>query len=104
MNMVFAHNYNAIKQIIPLQNCGVNIACVFSLNPCCLCLPPEVTETVDMSKPMYWDRLDTPLPDRPFKEDLTAADKSLKQKEKGPWGQLTKEEKIACRLSSSTSC
>lgn len=62
----------------------------------CLFLP-DVSESVDMSKPMYWDRLDTPLPDRAYKEELTGADKSLKQKEKGPWGQLTKEEKIACR-------
>ncbi len=59
---------------------------------------PEVSETVDMSQPMYWDRLDTPLPDRAYKDVLTAADKSLKQKEKGPWTQLTKEEKIACRF------
>ncbi|KAM4610006.1 cytochrome c oxidase subunit 4 isoform 2, mitochondrial [Polymixia lowei] len=55
----------------------------------------EVSETVDMSQPMYWDRLDTPLPDRPYKDMLTTADKSLKQKEKGPWNQLSKEEKIA---------
>ncbi|XP_029910852.1 cytochrome c oxidase subunit 4 isoform 2, mitochondrial [Myripristis murdjan] len=55
----------------------------------------EVSESIDMSQPMYWDRLDTPLPDRPYKDVLTAADKSLKQKEKGPWTQLTKEEKIA---------
>ncbi|XP_041801337.1 cytochrome c oxidase subunit 4 isoform 2, mitochondrial [Chelmon rostratus] len=55
----------------------------------------EVTETVDMSQPMYWDRRDTPLPDRAYKDVLTDADKSLKQKEKGPWSQLTKEEKIA---------
>ncbi|XP_071783651.1 cytochrome c oxidase subunit 4 isoform 2, mitochondrial [Centroberyx gerrardi] len=55
----------------------------------------EVSESVDMSQPMYWDRLDTPLPDRPFKDVLTSADKSLKQKEKGPWAQLTNEEKIA---------
>ncbi|KAM3618778.1 uncharacterized protein V6R79_024785 [Siganus canaliculatus] len=55
----------------------------------------EVSETVDMSLPMYWDRIDVPLPDRPYKETLNDADKSLKQKEKGPWGQLTKEEKIA---------
>lgn len=53
---------------------------------------------VDMSQPMYWDRQDTPLPDRAYKDVLTAADKSLKQKEKGPWNQLTKEEKIACRF------
>ncbi|XP_060913170.1 cytochrome c oxidase subunit 4 isoform 2, mitochondrial [Labrus mixtus] len=54
-----------------------------------------VSDVVDMSKPLYWDRRDIPLPDRAFKESLTAADQSLKQKEKGPWGQLTKEEKIA---------
>ncbi|CAJ1055444.1 cytochrome c oxidase subunit 4 isoform 2%2C mitochondrial [Xyrichtys novacula] len=55
----------------------------------------DVAQAADMSQPMYWDRLDTPLPDKPFKDVLTAADKSLKQKEKGPWSQLTKEEKIA---------
>ncbi|XP_047459529.1 cytochrome c oxidase subunit 4 isoform 2, mitochondrial [Mugil cephalus] len=55
----------------------------------------EVSEMTDMSQPMYWDRRDSPLPDRPYKEALTAAEKSLKQKEKGPWGQLSKEEKIA---------
>uniref|UniRef100_UPI0037E7E789 cytochrome c oxidase subunit 4 isoform 2, mitochondrial n=1 Tax=Semicossyphus pulcher TaxID=241346 RepID=UPI0037E7E789 len=55
----------------------------------------DVADTVDMSKPLYWNRKSIPLPDRAYKEDLTAADKSLKQKEKGPWGQLTKEEKIA---------
>ncbi|XP_051947252.1 cytochrome c oxidase subunit 4 isoform 2, mitochondrial [Xyrauchen texanus] len=55
----------------------------------------EVREQADMSIPMYWDRLDTPLPDRPYQDTLSAADKSLKQKEKGPWNYLTKEEKIA---------
>lgn len=55
----------------------------------------EVAETADMSQPMYCDRLDTPLPDKAYKDVLTSADKSLKQKEKGPWSQLTKEEKIA---------
>ncbi|XP_026223082.1 cytochrome c oxidase subunit 4 isoform 2, mitochondrial [Anabas testudineus] len=55
----------------------------------------EVAESVDMSLPMYCDRVDTPLPDRPYKAELTTADKSLKQKEKGPWNQLSKEEKLA---------
>uniref|UniRef100_A0A8C7YLP3 Cytochrome c oxidase subunit 4 n=1 Tax=Oryzias sinensis TaxID=183150 RepID=A0A8C7YLP3_9TELE len=55
----------------------------------------EVSETVDMSRPMYYDRADVPLPDKPYKDLLTDADKSLKQKEKGPWTQLSKEEKIA---------
>ncbi|XP_050926991.1 cytochrome c oxidase subunit 4 isoform 2, mitochondrial isoform X1 [Lates calcarifer] len=58
-------------------------------------VPADVVESVDMSQPMYWDRVDLPLPDRPYKDTLTATDKSLKQKEKGPWGQLSKEEKIA---------
>ena len=58
----------------------------------------EVTTTVDMSKPLYCDRQDTPLPDRAYKDVLDAADKGLKQKEKGPWGQLSKEEKIARRF------
>ena len=49
---------------------------VFNLD---VSVPSEVGESVDMSKPMYWDRLDTPLPDRPYKEDLTAADKILKK-------------------------
>ncbi|KAK6308009.1 hypothetical protein J4Q44_G00212800 [Coregonus suidteri] len=55
----------------------------------------EVSDSVDMSQPMYWDRLDTPLPDRPWKDVLDSTDKSLKQKEKGPWTALSKEEKIA---------
>ncbi|KAL7398114.1 hypothetical protein ABVT39_004579 [Epinephelus coioides] len=55
----------------------------------------EVAPSVDMSQPMYVDRLDTPLPDKPFKDVLTSADQSLKKKEMGPWGQLSKEEKIA---------
>ncbi|XP_069564477.1 cytochrome c oxidase subunit 4 isoform 2, mitochondrial isoform X1 [Brachyistius frenatus] len=54
----------------------------------------ETSDVVDMSKPMYIDRTDNPLPDRPFKDVLTDADRRLKQKERGPWGQLSKEEKI----------
>lgn len=59
-------------------------------------LSGDVIEQADMSLPMYSDRLDTPLPDRPYKDILSAADKSLKQKEKGPWNNLSNEEKIAC--------
>ncbi|XP_072552232.1 cytochrome c oxidase subunit 4 isoform 2, mitochondrial [Salminus brasiliensis] len=55
----------------------------------------EVSAQPDMSAPMYWDRLDTPLPDRPYQETLGAAEKSLKQKEKGPWNNLSNEEKLA---------
>lgn len=56
----------------------------------------DVTEQADMSVPMYWDRLDTPLPDKPYQDTLRDADKSLKQKEKGSWKNLSKEEKLAC--------
>ncbi|XP_029362282.1 cytochrome c oxidase subunit 4 isoform 2, mitochondrial [Echeneis naucrates] len=55
----------------------------------------EVAETTDLSKPLYFDRTSIPLPDKPYKEAVSAAEKSLKQKEKGPWGQLSKEEKLA---------
>ncbi|KAF7696056.1 hypothetical protein HF521_006150 [Silurus meridionalis] len=55
----------------------------------------HVSQQADMSVPMYCDRLDTPLPDRPYNDTLTATEKSLKQKEKGPWNSLSNEEKIA---------
>lgn len=55
----------------------------------------EVTPQVDMSQPMYCDRLDTPLPDKPYRDVVSTADQSLKQKEMGPWTQLSKEEKLA---------
>ncbi|KAJ8370765.1 hypothetical protein SKAU_G00107930 [Synaphobranchus kaupii] len=54
----------------------------------------EVSDHADMSLPMYWDRLDSPLPDKPFQDTLSASDKGLKQKEKGPWNQLSNEEKL----------
>ncbi|KAL2104145.1 hypothetical protein ACEWY4_001013 [Coilia grayii] len=55
----------------------------------------HAVEQADMSVPMYCDRIDTPLPDRIYKDELSATEKSLKQKEKGPWAQLTDEEKLA---------
>ncbi|KAI5612466.1 cytochrome c oxidase subunit IV isoform 2, partial [Silurus asotus] len=55
----------------------------------------HLSQQADMSVPMYFDRLDTPLPDRAYNDTLTATEKSLKQKEKGPWNSLSNEEKIA---------
>ncbi|KAJ8378202.1 hypothetical protein AAFF_G00244900 [Aldrovandia affinis] len=55
----------------------------------------EVSEVSDLSVPMYCDRLDTPLPDKPYQDALSVAEKDLKQKEKGPWGQMSNEDKLA---------
>ncbi|XP_034028020.1 cytochrome c oxidase subunit 4 isoform 2, mitochondrial [Thalassophryne amazonica] len=54
----------------------------------------QVVEAMDFSRPQYLDRRDIPLPDVPYKNILTEAERGLKEKEKGPWSQLTKEEKI----------
>ncbi|KAM9751810.1 cytochrome c oxidase subunit 4 isoform 2, mitochondrial [Menidia menidia] len=55
----------------------------------------EVSGPVDMSRPLYYDRVDHPLPDGAFRDPQTNAELELKQKEKGAWGKLTKEEKIS---------
>nr|XP_006634507.1 PREDICTED: cytochrome c oxidase subunit 4 isoform 1, mitochondrial-like [Lepisosteus oculatus]XP_015210188.1 PREDICTED: cytochrome c oxidase subunit 4 isoform 1, mitochondrial-like [Lepisosteus oculatus]XP_015210189.1 PREDICTED: cytochrome c oxidase subunit 4 isoform 1, mitochondrial-like [Lepisosteus oculatus] len=53
------------------------------------------TPVLDCTQPQYNNRLDTPLPDVPFVRTLNVEQKKLKEKEKGPWTQLTKEEKLA---------
>uniref|UniRef100_A0A667XPJ2 Cytochrome c oxidase subunit 4 n=1 Tax=Myripristis murdjan TaxID=586833 RepID=A0A667XPJ2_9TELE len=50
---------------------------------------------LDCSLPQYNCRLDTPLPDVPFVRELTNQQRALKEKEKGDWRSLTKEEKLA---------
>ncbi|CAH2284136.1 cytochrome c oxidase subunit 4 isoform 1, mitochondrial-like [Pelobates cultripes] len=50
---------------------------------------------IDYSKTMYCDRREYPLPDVPFLTELTKEQNALKEKENGPWNQLTKEEKLA---------
>nr|XP_055037624.1 cytochrome c oxidase subunit 4 isoform 1, mitochondrial [Misgurnus anguillicaudatus] len=52
-------------------------------------------DVIDCTIPQYNNRLDTPLPDVPFVRSLNAEQKKLKEKEKGSWTQLTKEEKLA---------
>ncbi|RXM30628.1 Cytochrome c oxidase subunit 4 isoform 1, mitochondrial [Acipenser ruthenus] len=68
----------------------INKLCFFSL------VPVEVaTSSIDCSQPQYNDRLDTPLPDIPYVTKFNTEQIKLKEKEKGPWTQLTKEEKLA---------
>ncbi|XP_029935744.1 cytochrome c oxidase subunit 4 isoform 1, mitochondrial-like [Myripristis murdjan] len=52
-------------------------------------------DVLDCSLPQYNCRLDTPLPDVPFVRELTNQQRALKEKEKGDWRSLTKEEKLA---------
>ncbi|KAK7118545.1 hypothetical protein R3I94_022136 [Phoxinus phoxinus] len=56
---------------------------------------PHDVDVLDCSAPQYNNRPDTPWPDVPFVRNLSAEQKKLKEKEKGPWTQLTKEEKLA---------
>ncbi|XP_062335224.1 cytochrome c oxidase subunit 4 isoform 1, mitochondrial [Osmerus eperlanus] len=52
-------------------------------------------DVLDCTVPQYNNRLDTPLPDVPFVQNLNEQQTQLKEKEKGPWAKLTKEEKLA---------
>ncbi|XP_072270377.1 cytochrome c oxidase subunit 4 isoform 2, mitochondrial isoform X2 [Pyxicephalus adspersus] len=47
------------------------------------------------TKPVYLDNRTLPLPDVPFRASLTSQELSLKDKEQGPWNQLSQEEKIS---------
>lgn len=60
------------------------------------CFP--AVDMMDCTVPQYNNRLDTPLPDVPFVTILDAGQEKLKEKEKGPWSSLSKEEKLACKF------
>ncbi|XP_012670558.1 cytochrome c oxidase subunit 4 isoform 1, mitochondrial [Clupea harengus] len=55
----------------------------------------KAVDMMDCTVPQYNNRLDTPLPDVPFVTILDAGQEKLKEKEKGPWSSLSKEEKLA---------
>ncbi|XP_044129069.1 cytochrome c oxidase subunit 4 isoform 1, mitochondrial-like isoform X1 [Bufo gargarizans] len=47
------------------------------------------------TKPAYFDHRTLPLPDIPFHDGLSSQETALKEKEKGPWKQLSPEDKIS---------
>ncbi|KAM4692441.1 cytochrome c oxidase subunit 4 isoform 2, mitochondrial [Rhinophrynus dorsalis] len=49
----------------------------------------------DGSELLYFDHRVVPLPDIPFQQDLSSQDVALKEKEKGPWKQLSTEDKVS---------
>ncbi|XP_054835717.1 cytochrome c oxidase subunit 4 isoform 1, mitochondrial isoform X2 [Eublepharis macularius] len=55
----------------------------------------HVTTQEDLSAPQYYENRNHPLPDTPYRKELDTSQKSLKEKEKGSWKQLSNEEKLA---------
>ncbi|KAM8946540.1 cytochrome c oxidase subunit 4 isoform 2, mitochondrial isoform 2-T2 [Pelodytes ibericus] len=49
----------------------------------------------DGSELLYYDHRAIPMPDIPYQEKLSSQQASIKEKEKGPWKQLSQEDKIA---------
>ncbi|KAG8447270.1 hypothetical protein GDO86_014655 [Hymenochirus boettgeri] len=49
----------------------------------------------DGSELLYFDHRSFPLPDLPFQKKLSSQQATLKEKERGPWKDLTQEDKIS---------
>ncbi|KAL2085705.1 hypothetical protein ACEWY4_019025 [Coilia grayii] len=55
----------------------------------------KAVDALDASVPQYNNCVGIPLPDIPFVRVPSAEQKKLKEKEKGPWSSLSKEEKLS---------
>ncbi|CAH2303032.1 cytochrome c oxidase subunit 4 isoform 1, mitochondrial [Pelobates cultripes] len=55
----------------------------------------HVSHHPDGSEPLYYDHRAFPLPDIPFRKELSSHQTALKEKERGAWKQLSQEDKIA---------
>lgn len=88
-------DHSAVIKTPALSYCVKLSPSIYSLFFFAVCFSD--VDMIDCSVPQYNNRLDTPLPDVPFVRNLSAEQKKLKEKEKGPWTQLTKEEKLASK-------